>query len=141
MTVPDNKVIAALYIKGTELVPEDITAILGVSPTTSQARRQARLTSAGSTFVAKIGLWALVIERDNAGISTVMADLFEILGEHPTLANLTNVEEAYFDVFVATLSDDDGDGACEFQLSAIQTAALAKYGLPVRFTVTMGNDK
>jgi len=83
-------------------------------------------------------MWALVIERDGMEVSTVLAELLNVLGLQSGLLSLPNVEESYFDIFVAALSDEDGEGTCELELAASQSAALAEYGLPVRFTVSMG---
>ncbi len=138
MNMPDHKVIAALYLKGAELQPSDVTAAVSVAPTSSRTRGETRTTSAGATISAKTGLWALIVERDGMEVSTVLTELLNALGPQSGLSNLPNVEEAYFDIFVAALSNEDGEGTCEFGLAPSQSAALATYGLPVKFTVNMG---
>ncbi|WP_083459250.1 DUF4279 domain-containing protein [Amantichitinum ursilacus] len=138
MTESDMKVIAALYIKGDRLMPQDVSAALGILPTTSQVRGEARVTSSGTAFTIKTGLWAVVVERDSADVSAVIYELLEALGPQPGLATLPYVEEVYFDVFVAGVSDEDGDGTCSLELPVWQVNALSTYGLPVRVTVAMG---
>lgn len=138
MTTSDKKVIVGLYLKGTDLVPKELTATLGVEPTDSQVRGEARRTSSGHEFFTKTGLWALVIEQEPAEVMDIVEQLFARLGEQRSFATLSNVQEAYFDVFVAALSDKDGEGMCAMELTASQIAHLSRYGLPMRFTVTMG---
>ena len=136
--MPGLKVIAAAYIKGAKLNPSEVTAAVGVAPTSSQTRGEARRISAGATISAKTGLWALIVERDGMEVSAVLTELLNALGPQSGLSNLPDVEEAYFDIFVAALSNEDGEGTCEFGLVPSQSAALATYGLPVKFTVNMG---
>lgn len=53
------------------------------------------------------------------------------------IRGIPGVNEAYFDVFVATKADVDGEGSSEFELSHDTLAVLSKIGLPVRFTVAV----
>lgn len=138
MTGSDKKVIASLYLKGDDLDPQVVTEALRVRPTGSHARGEVHRTSSGREFVTKTGLWSLVFDQDPAEVSDVLGALLRCLGKQRTLVNLPGVQEAYFDVFVANSLDGDGEGTCAMEILADQLGALSHYGLPVRFTVTMG---
>jgi hypothetical protein len=138
MTTSDKKVIASLYLKGHALDPAEVTQALRVRPTASHTRGELHQTSSGREFVTKTGLWSLVVDRDQAEVSDVLEALLAFLGKQSVLVNLPGVQEAYFDVFVAYSSDEDGEGTCAMDISPAQLNALSHYGLPVRFTVSMG---
>ena len=138
MTSTDKKVIASLYLKGVDLDPQEITRTLGVRPTTSHVRGEVHRTSSGREFVTKTGVWGLVLDCDPAEVADVLEALLMRLGKQPALKESPGVQEAYFDVFIALSSDEDGDGTCAMELTPAQLSALSHYGLPVRFTVTMG---
>ena len=57
-----------------------------------------------------------------------------------SLEALDGVQDAYYDVFVAGLSDDEGEGTCELSIESVQLAALARFKLPIRFKVNIGRD-
>lgn len=140
MSTQDKKVIAGVYFKGPDLDPQSITAALGINPSNSHPYGETKRTSSGAVFSTKTGLWALVVDRDSAEVSDVLETLLVSLGKQSTLANLAGVREAYFDVFVALTSDDDGEGSCTMELNPAMLSELLSYGLPVRFTVTMGRS-
>lgn len=68
-------------------------------------------------------------------VARLIADLGQ---QEEALANLPQVQDAYIDIFVAADSDEDGEGTCEMVLTDLQMKALSTYGLPIRFTVSMG---
>lgn len=140
MTLSDKKVIAGLYLKGNNLDPKEITRTLGVGPTSSHACGEVHTTSSGREFVTKTGLWSLVVDCDPAEVADVLEALLARLGKQPELMTLPGVQEAYFDVFIALLSDDDGEATCAMELTSDRLNALSHYRLPVRFTVTVGKS-
>lgn len=138
MIASDKKVIASLYLKGDDLDPAEITKVLRLMPTVSQTRGEVHRTLSGREFVTQTGLWGLVIDRDPAEVTDVVMELLANLSGQSTLGDLPNVQEAYFDIFVAGSLDEGSEGTCEMELTAAQMMALAQYGLPVRFTVSLG---
>ncbi|MFG6448904.1 DUF4279 domain-containing protein [Roseateles sp. BYS180W] len=139
MSTSNKKVMVGLYLKGDDLEPQQITESIGIVPTISHGRGEAQRTTSGREFVTKTGVWGFVIDEDPAEVVDVVASLIAALGQHKeSLANLPQVQEAYIDVFVAADSDEDGEGTCEMALTALQVKVLSSYGLPIRFTVSMG---
>lgn len=78
------------------------------------------------------------MDCDPAEVADVLEALLMRLGKQPALMNLPGVQEAYFDVFIALSSDEDGEGTCAMELTSAQLSELSHFELPVRFTVTMG---
>lgn len=139
MIETERKVIASLYFKGLDLDPLEVTKVLGVNPTVSHGRGEIHKTSSGNEFATKTGFWGLVVNRDSAEVSDVVMELLAILkGNHPPW-NISGLQEAYFDIFIAVSLDEDCDGTCAMELPSVQMRALAQYSLPVRITVTMGH--
>lgn len=141
MSTSDKKVIVSLYLLGDDLDPIRISNELGVTPTEARRKGEKRKSSTGSEYVNKTGLWCLVIDRDHAEVVDVTASLLAALEpSKKSLSALPGVQDAYFDVFVAGLADGDGEGVCEFAIESDQLASLARFGLPIRFTVSIGHD-
>jgi hypothetical protein len=139
MSTSDKKVMAGLYLKGHDLDPFVITKTLGLKPSISHARGEAKMTPSGHEFVTKTGVWGLVVDKDLAEVSDVVDSLIATLGQQEdSFTKLPQVQEAYLDIFVAADSDEDGEGTCELELTDVQLKVLSKYGLPIRFTVSMG---
>jgi hypothetical protein len=142
MNIPDTKVIVSLYLIGDDLDPSKITNELGIAPTESRRKGETRTAPVtGRQYVNKTGLWCLMVDKDHAEVTAVVSQLLEELKTRTKpLHSLHGVQDAYFDVFVAGLTDAEGDATCEFALDCAQLARLTQFGLPIRFTVTMGND-
>lgn len=136
MTRSDLKVMAGLYLLGTDLSPHGITDAVRSQPTVSQTRGDIRTTPSGTDYVIKTGVWGLVIDRTPGEVSEVLDELLARLGPQSGLASLPGVQEAYFDIFIASLTDDDGGSTCAMTLSTEQTEKLSRYNLPVRITMT-----
>jgi hypothetical protein len=140
MSISEKKVMIGLYLKGHDVDPQKISRSLGVVASRSHRRGETQTTSSGRKLTTKTGFWSWVIDRDPGEISDALAVLFATFGQGGALLErLPDVQEAYFDVFVAIDSDSDGDGAFFMELSECQLKALSSYNLPIRFTVNMGS--
>ncbi|WP_083745818.1 DUF4279 domain-containing protein [Variovorax sp. KK3] len=115
---------------------------LGIAPTDGRRKGETRTAPVtGRKYVNKTGLWCLVIDRDHADVANVVNRLLDKLKPREgTLRGLHGVEDAYFDVFIAGLTDTEGEANCQFALDGAQLATLAQFGPPIRFTVTMGTE-
>jgi len=143
MNISDKKVIASLYLHGDNLNPDDISNILGILPSGAHRKGDKRTPSAtGREYVPyRSGLWSLVLDRNHAEVMDIMAELLTILAKvNLSLASLPGVQDAYFDVFIAGLINQSGQGKCEFELEGQQLSALARFGIPIHFTVDIGHD-
>jgi hypothetical protein len=136
MNPSDLTVMVGLYLLGADLSPHRITDSLRIQPTVSQARGDIRTTPSGTDYVIKTGTWGLVIDRTPGEVSDLLDELFAKLGPQPALASIPGVQEAYFDIFIASLTDEDGDSTCAMAFSTEQTEKLSRYNLPVRITMT-----
>ncbi|OGI58313.1 MAG: hypothetical protein A2V58_01190 [Candidatus Muproteobacteria bacterium RBG_19FT_COMBO_61_10] len=138
MTEPDYLFNVAIYLRGDDLDPAHVSAVLGMAPSKSQFKGQRKVTPTNHAVVAKIGLWALAAETKSSDLPVLIEELALKIGDRgPVLTGIDGVEEVYLDVFVAVDADDDGGGTCEFQLSQENVRALDSFGIPVRFTVAV----
>ncbi len=124
----------SLYLHGARLDPATVTALLGLSPTSSHTAGQAR-TSSGGVVRTKSGLWAVELQID----ATEIAEAFEklttaIAASAHRLQSVPELEEGYFDIFVALPAEA---AATDFtvNLRPGSIAVAAKAGLAVRLTV------
>lgn len=138
MIAPGDKIIVALYIRGQDLDPDLVTKQLGIAPSRFQHKGEVRKTSTNRDYVTKIGLWCLISYLDSQLVNEHIENLALKIGATASLIRgIPEVQQAYFDVFIATESDIDGEGGCEFELSDDTLAMVSKIGLPVRFTVSV----
>ena len=70
---------ATLRIFGADLVPEEITASLGASPTATYRRGDVRPSARGNVYVEKTGSWRLSATRHEP--ENLEAQIFEILDQ------------------------------------------------------------
>jgi len=128
----------SVYLKGDGLDPDAVTSLLAVNPTQSHRKGDKWLTSTRKEVVEKTGLWSLSVEPGSRDLSEILGELSsKICKKNDSLANVSGVEEAYVDVFVAVDADDLGGGGCEFELDVPCVRALSNLQLPIRFTVTV----
>jgi hypothetical protein len=140
MAKPKYLLNVSICFNGDALDPAKISELLGVTPTTSLLKGEKRSGRLNREYVSKIGVWILVIEKDvdTIALPAIVEELVEKIGaKRIPLSRIPDVEDAYVDVFIATTSRSDGEGTCEFELSAQNIAALNALGLPIRFTVAV----
>lgn len=129
----------SLYIKGDELDPDELTALLRIEATKSHAKGKKWVTSGQKEVVEKTGLWALVLRGDgDEELSTLVSRMKAELGRGRTsIDHLPGVQEAYLDVLALIDADEDGGGTCEFSLDMQSITDLYAIGLPVHFTIAV----
>lgn len=140
MNADDPQLIVALYVRGDALDPDLVTKYLGVKPTKTQKKGQEFVTSSGREFVAKNGLWSLVIQSKSASLDRHLTALLTGLGSCKGIDSIPGVEEAYIDVFVALASDKDGEAECALSMEPATLDSLAMLGLPLRISMTAGPE-
>ncbi|AOY95573.1 hypothetical protein BKK79_27955 [Cupriavidus sp. USMAA2-4] len=140
MMKDEPMLIIALYVTGTKLDPDRITEILGIEPNRKRSCGEKRISSSGHEITAKCGLWGLVIESDSPLLEVQLAQLVEKVRPSQTFPTVAGVEEAYVDVFIALGSDSDGNANCDLSLSADLLTQVARLGLPLKITVSVGRD-
>jgi hypothetical protein len=126
-------------MKGDELRPDEITAILGVVPSRSHEKGKRWITSSGNEVVERTGIWVLR-EKDDSGadFSALVRSLISKFDRAKVpFRSLPGVEVAFLDVLVMDAADSDGGGTCEFSLDADCIESLSTLRLPVQFTATV----
>lgn len=132
----------AIYLKGDDLMPEELSARLGVVATKSHRRGQKSIAKSGKEIVARTGLW----KSSRTAKSAIDLPLLlqqvasELLASGNDLSSLPGVEDAFVDIFIAQTAEHDGGGTSEFFMDAAAVATLNQLALPVRFTVAIIRD-
>lgn len=117
---------------GDDLHPEELTASLGVSPTKSARKGDARRTHAGTNVVAKSGKWLLEAPRMlPANLDAQIAGILGLASQDLSIwQSLTTRFDA--DVFCGLFMRDTNEG---LGLSQKTLADLAARGLKLDFDV------
>jgi|SRR5579862_36287 len=125
--------IVAIYLRGTSLNPDQISDLLGLSP--SRWQKRGELKPGSERFVAKIGLWGLIAQTESDKIDDHIDELLAKLGVAKIdLDKLNGVEQAYLDIFFASDDGQDGRKTVEFMLSRRQVVAVNSLGLSIQVT-------
>jgi len=127
----------SLCVRGDELDPDEVTAALGVTPSSSQRKGQRVVDPATLRRVTdRTGEWRLRADSGSGLVSDhVSALLSRISVDASGIEGLARVEAALIDIVVTVPADERGGGHCEFDFSADLLAALARTGLPIQVTV------
>ncbi|WMJ69206.1 hypothetical protein [Stenotrophomonas sp. 24(2023)] len=127
-----------LYLRGAELRPDTLSAILGAKPTRAHEKGTRWVTSAGSDVVERIGLWSLSLQGEQADIPRMISTIGCLVGRAGIpVTELPGVDEAFLDILVIATADETGGGTCELSMAAETACALGQLGVPVQMTLTV----
>lgn len=128
----------AVYVKGDDLDPSELTAKLNIEPSQSHRKGDKWLTSTNREVVEKTGLWSLSVDAGSRELSDIIHELALMLKiGKASMMPISGADEAYLDIFIAADADDTGGGACEFDLNEKCIRSINELRLPVRFTVAI----
>ena len=85
-----QRAVATLRIKGDDLIPNEVSALLGIEPTKSQTKGEKLPTQCATPRIARFGFWCL------GTADTEPADLDQQVSE--LLANLTSDLDVWNDI-------------------------------------------
>lgn len=128
--------LATLRFFGEDLVPEEITAVLGASPTTSYRKGDDISARAGTVRIAKVGSWRLEATRREP--EDLDAQVFEILDQltaHLDIwASMSRYKPNLFcGIFMASYNDG-------LPLSAKALLALGERGIALDLDIYDSSD-
>lgn len=136
MNYSENKIDVTLYLRGDELEPTTVSAILGVVPSKAHCKGDVTFTSTNREVVARTGLWSYAVKSKDKNISQMFTELNKDMGDvYHKVSQIKGLSEAYVDVFVAIDSVPEIGGTFEFELIPEAVTALNSLGIPVRFTI------
>lgn len=132
MTLEPRKIIVALYLRGSDLNPTQITSLLGVPATRSHSKGEQKITAAGSSFVTRTGVWALESDIDLATIQDGIRDIISQIGMRlGEVMPIPGVSEAYIDIYVC---QSESDGNLTSNICAEDLAWMGAIGLSINLT-------
>ncbi|UTY59410.1 hypothetical protein [Massilia sp. erpn] len=135
MNSSDMKVDVAIYLRGEQLDPGYISSVLKLTPSKSKMRGEKSFTSSGKEIIAQMGIWAVYAQKNTGLLSDMIEELTEkITVFRGKLNSLQGVENAYVDIFMATDSNENGEGNFSFELASKNIIELASLGLVLKFT-------
>jgi hypothetical protein len=123
---------ASLRFFGDDLDPDELTSLLGATPTVGVRKGAARRMSSGRELVERTGSWRLQVVRRRPG--DLDGQIAEILDQlTPNLAIWTSLAARYqADIFCGVFLGSGNDG---FSLHPQTTAAVGARGLTIEFDV------
>jgi hypothetical protein len=138
MKAQNRTIAVAVCLLGANLDPDLVSEELGINPTLSRRKGDRRSSANGREILTKMGVWELGSSSQSPSISEHLDQVLSATSNPKTaFTRVSDIEDAFFDIFVAAVADGRGGGTCEFEMSAAQIESLGKLGLPVRFTVAV----
>jgi hypothetical protein len=125
---------ASFRIMGKDLDPEEISGALGLKPTQSHRRGDARPSAKGRAYAPfDEGLWSLASTRgDEAALDEHLDDLLPRLASRMPALDALKKEGLRRDVFIGVFSREGNFG---YAISAANQSRLARLGVELSFDV------
>jgi hypothetical protein len=132
-----NGTVATLRFFGDDLLPDELTSLLGRAPTESETRGDEWLRPNGTTRIAKCGSWRLsAADREPGNLDAQIAELLSGLSNDLTVwADLTTRFRA--DVFCGLFLDEGNEG---ISLSPHTLSMLGARNLELDLDIYSGSD-
>ena len=130
-----------LILRGEQLDPASVSALLGVTPTRTRTRGERKVTRSGRPYETKVSVWRLKAEGATPG-ACVAALASRFGGRVPELLRLPGVEDAFLDLFV-TFEPGRGEGdevRLEWEPAALEQLARFQLPLLITFAVVGAED-
>ncbi len=129
---------AALRFSGEDLVPDELSALLGASPTKSRIKGQEiPVRNSGVSIIAKGGFWSLQAERREP--EDLEGQIFEILARlTQDLSVWASLSRFQPDMFCGLFMSSSNDGTL---LSAKALIALGERGISLALDVYEADDE
>lgn len=132
--------LVSLYLHGENLDPSHVSSQLGITPTRSHFKGQKEIISPNHEITKKAGVWVFTAETRSEYLSDHIDELARKINVDRNLEEIMGIEEAYIDIFMCTKCSKDSC-ASGFEMSKTNIAALGRFGLPVKFTVTFVDEE
>ena len=129
--------IATLRLFGDDLVPEEITALLGTAPTEARTKGESITSrSTGNVRIARTGSWRLrATRREPEGLESQIFEVLDRLSSNPeTWKSLSRFEPHFFCGIFMRSSNDGMD------LSSRALLALGQRGIGISLDIYDATD-
>lgn len=127
----------SIFMKGDDLIPSQISAILGVKPTEAHRRGDIWMSPRGKTYTRSTGVWVWGTKQDSES-ATVAHGIQRLWQEFHSTAECINslpgVEMCWVDIFVCDVSSSISTEV-KFALTPDTLQKLYEIGLPVELTI------
>ena len=127
-TLSESRVTLRFF--GENLDPEELSALLGTTPTDSYKKGQVRVTTSGSEFTYKKGMWRLeASDRKPANLAGQVSELLKVLPQSLELWRRLS-SEYELDIFCGLFMEEGNEG---FSLAPALMRDLATRGITIDF--------
>jgi hypothetical protein len=131
--------IVAIYLRGDQLDPTDVTQSLGIVPTKSQKKCDRLISSTGKEASRRIGIWCVKAQSTSLTLSDHVAELMKLFGQNKRdLKLLKDVEDAYLDIFLASDQEGDSENSTTLLLHPSEINFISSLGLSIQITTSVG---
>jgi hypothetical protein len=125
----------ALYIRGKDLIPDQVTRVLMATPTSAWTRGD-EFKSKSGLLIRKQGMWCVENQSDDRSISDHFEDLLKKIPFRGNIfTEIQNVDTAEFSVFSCGTPDKNGDFDLDFHLDSRIWNEIAIFGVDVSFSI------
>lgn len=130
----------SLYLRGDDLLPDQISNLVGLEPTEAHRKGKTWTTSSNKQVVEKTGVWSWTRSIETEDVAGVLVEFLAALPSEVQFGTLPGVREAYLDVFIASGTDEYGGGESQLIIDPQCLSRLAALGLPLQLTFDVVKD-
>ena len=127
------KISVGVYMYGDRLDPEIVSAVVRAKASETRRRGDSRVLKDGSTVIAKTGLWARRVHRDDSEVELAIADLLEDFADE-RVDEIPSVERAILDIFLIA-NDAEMLDEVQFVMPKLTIDHISRLGLQISVTI------
>lgn len=138
-----NVISVSVYFLGDDLLPSDVTKILGIKSSDERIKGEKWKASSGSIITSTIGRWVFnsrdkmeVDSDDLADHIRYIAEVFKNKGED--IKKLKNIDKAFIDIYICSGIDEDPKFYYDFSVEEMKF--FASLSLPLIITAEFADD-
>lgn len=134
-----SRSVATLRIMGDNLIPADISSLLGCDPTYEQTKGQILIgKKTGHKRVARFGMWRLeATDHEPENIDAQITELLNQLSQDISVWNSISAEFE-IDLFCGLFMEESNEG---MEISPISLKSLGERGIVLSLDIYDGNDE
>lgn len=139
----ENYISVGIYLLGDELLPSDVTRILGIEPSDARVKGEKRKPSKGPINTATTGRWVFLSDHEMEVDSDDLADHIRYIAEvfknkGDDIKKLKGVDRAFIDIYFGSGLNEDPRFSYDFSVEEIQF--FSSLSLPLEITAVFSNE-
>ncbi|WP_132141732.1 DUF4279 domain-containing protein [Luteibacter rhizovicinus] len=133
---------ASLYVIGDHLLPDDVTAMLGLAPTNVYKKGALKVPGRSDSAKYPTTMWIRSESSETSSASVLFEDILRSIPHGICIRDIDGVDDAFVDVFFAqAVPETDLNRAIDFEIEFHKAKLLAALGLSTKISFCNVSDQ